>query len=55
MFSASHFSLLSWIFFLDRKSQASREDLEYFECQKEMMEQLLDSHCQAERIVGESS
>ncbi len=34
-----------------RKSQATRDDLEYYECQKDMMEQLLDSHCEAERIV----
>lgn len=39
--------------YFDRKEMASPEDIEYFECQQEMMIDLYESHQQLDRIVGE--
>lgn len=36
----------------DRKQSASPEDIEYYECQKEMMNDLYKSHMEVERIIG---
>jgi len=35
-----------------RLATASKEDIEYFECQDEMAADLLEQHKQVERIIG---
>lgn len=35
-----------------RLSTASKEDIEYFECQDEMVADLMEQHKQVERIIG---
>lgn len=42
-----------WVVF--RKSDASPEDIEYFECQSELMDDLYLQHQQVERIISELS
>ena len=35
-----------------RLATASKEDIEYFECQDEMAADLLEQHKQVERVIG---
>ena len=37
---------------LCRKRSASREDIDYFECQNEMTEDLIHRYYEVERVVG---
>ena len=46
-------SLKSELFVFDRRRYASPEDMEYYDCQQEMMDDLYLQYCQVERIVSE--
>ena len=37
---------------IHRKDQASPEDIDYFECQQEMVQELYQQHMHVERIIG---
>lgn len=40
------------MFVLNRKDQATPEDIDYFECQQEMVQELYQQHMHVERIIG---
>lgn len=39
-------------FALYRKDQATPEDIDYFECQQEMVQELYQQHMHVERVIG---
>lgn len=41
-----------FLVYVVRRKYATPEDREYFDCQNEMMEELMANHCNVERIVS---